>query len=63
MTQAQRGPQWHSGKHVWHLVTGCHVCVDSSPTSGYAENLSQYDRGCLTVRKTPHMNFDKSTSY
>ena len=22
-----RGPQWPSGWQVWHLITGCHLCV------------------------------------
>ena len=40
------------------LITGCHLCVGSSPTSGSAEDLSQYDPGCRTGHKTPKFIFD-----
>ena len=39
-------PQGHSGEQVWHLITGCHLCVGSTPTSDNAEDVSQYDPGC-----------------
>ena len=29
-----------------YLITGCHLCVGSTPTSDNAEDLSQYDTGC-----------------
>ena len=32
-----RGPQWGSGFACWHLITGCHISVGSSPTSDKAE--------------------------
>ena len=38
-----KGPRWPSGFQVWHLITGCHLCVGSTPTSGNAEDLPQYD--------------------
>ena len=44
--KVDRGPQWPSGKQVWHLSKGCYLCVGSTPTSDNAEDLSQYDPGC-----------------
>ena len=41
-----KGPRWPSGLQVWHLITGCHLCVGSTQTSDNAEDLSQYDPGC-----------------
>ena len=37
---------------VWHLITGCHLCVGLTPTSNNAKDLSQYDPGCWKGRKT-----------
>ena len=34
------------GDQVWYLIAGCHLCVGSTATSGIAEDLSQYCRGC-----------------
>ena len=28
---------WPGGKQVWHLITGCHLCVGSTNTSDNAE--------------------------
>ena len=41
--------KYYNGFHVlrtyqvWYPITGSHLCVGSSPTSGKAEDLSQYD--------------------
>ena len=35
-----RGPQWPSMYEVWHLITGCNLCVGSTPTSHNDEGLS-----------------------
>ena len=40
------GPQWPSGKELELLITGCHLCVGSTPTSENADKLSQYDPDC-----------------
>ena len=45
----KKGPEVHSdlvGQQVWHLITGCHLCVGSSSTTENAEDLSHYDPGC-----------------
>ena len=34
------------GKQVWHLITGCHVCVGLICTSDNTGDLSQYDPHC-----------------
>ena len=39
----KRDPVWPSCWRVWHLITGCHLCVNLTSTSGNAEDLSQYD--------------------
>ena len=41
------------GQQIWHLITGCHLCVGSAPRSGNAEDLSLYDPGFWAGRKTP----------
>ena len=38
-------PQWPSSQHVWYLITGCYHCVGSTPTWGYADDLSEYNLG------------------
>ena len=40
------GPRWPCAWQVWHLITGCHICVGLTPKSGNAEDLSQYDPDC-----------------
>ena len=37
---------------VWHLITGCQLCVGLTPTNDNAEYLSQYDIGYLMGCKT-----------
>ena len=29
----KRGPRWPSGWQVWHLITGCHLCMGLTPTN------------------------------
>ena len=47
------GPQWSAS---WHLITGCHLCVCWSPTSGNTVDLSQYMT--LAVERDINPNFD-----
>ena len=45
-TEYLRFPHWPSSSmQVWHLITGCHLCVGSTPTRDNAEGRSQYDAG------------------
>ena len=50
------------GQQVWHLITGCHLCVGSTPTSDNAEDLFQYDPGFWTRRKTPTLTLNLTYS-
>ena len=42
-----------------NLITGYHLCAGSTPTSGNALDLSQYNTGCYTIRKTPTLTYGK----
>ena len=42
----KKGPQWPSGYQVWHLIKGCHLCMDSTLPGGSGVGLTQYDPGC-----------------
>ena len=41
MIQVVKGQWWPSGKQVWHLITGCQLCMGfTPPTSDNAVDLS-----------------------
>ena len=48
------------GNQVWHLITGCHLCVGSTLTIDISVDLFLYSPGCGSDIKTPSLTFVSS---
>ena len=57
MTQQVRGG--FVGWQVWHLITGCPLCVGSTPKSDNTEDLSQFN----PLMSNPNDDFKNNHRY